>query len=81
MLNRQLLLRGISLVVALVGLWVLLQSPSLAQDAANATLRSHGGGMDTNQYIAILYAYSGAYALAGGILLGIGTLRALLYIR
>ena len=77
MQTRSVTILGISLVLTLIGLWLLVQSPSLARAAADGLTRSSGGALDTNTYLATLSASAAAYRLLGGVLLGVGLVRAL----
>ncbi|MCL4441713.1 MAG: hypothetical protein M1609_14315 [Firmicutes bacterium] len=59
--------------IALIGLWVLLKSPSLGNDAVSQFLRVEMGGSGATSSLNILLEqYIAAYRLAGGILLGGG---------
>lgn len=64
----------ISLILFVIGLVLLTGSVGRGVDAANAYLQSHGGGMDTNQFMILLQEYIHTYQWAGGILSAIGGL-------
>ena len=65
---------GISLISFVIGLVILFISVNRGMDAANAYLQSHGGGMDTAQFVILLQEYIHTYQWIGGILSGIGGL-------
>ncbi len=69
--------RIVGLVVALAGLVLLLESPSLGEAAGQAILAQHGGGMDTTAWLAQTESVLSSYRVIGGILLGVGLFRAL----
>ncbi|HLO17428.1 MAG TPA: hypothetical protein VK206_21525 [Anaerolineales bacterium] len=64
----------ISLVLFVVGLFVIFSSVSWGSEAANDYLRSQGGGMDTTQFIVFLQEYINTYRWIGSILSVIGGL-------
>ncbi len=70
-------IRLVAILVALVGLWILLESPSMGMGAANGFLRSRGGSMDTATFLAVAQAQMDSYRVLGGILLAVGSFRAL----
>ena len=78
MWSRESLRIIISTAVALVGLWVLVQSPTMGMDAANGYLRAQGGSMDTAGFIAVAASYMESYRWLGAILLAVGAYRAFL---
>lgn len=67
-------LLGISLVLLVTGLVLLLGSVGRGVDSANAYLASHGGGMDTNQFMVLLQEYIHTYQWIGGLAAAIGGL-------
>lgn len=70
----------VSVAVALIGLWLLVQSTSTGLDAAQGMLRL-ANGMATEQFLRLIDAQTASYRLIGGILLGVGTARALFSLR
>ena len=72
---------AISVVVVLVGLYLLVQSTSIGLDAANAMLRANSGTMATEQFLRLIDAQTAAYRLLGGVLLGVGAARALFSLK
>ena len=64
----------VSLALFVIGLAVVFRSVPWGMDAANAFLRSQGGGMDTNQFIIIVQESISVYRWIGGILAAIGGL-------
>ncbi len=69
--------RAASIIVALVGLLLVLQSTTMGMDAAGEVLRAHGGSMDLTSFQTVTGSYMASYRMLGGILLGIGVFRAL----
>ena len=70
----------VSLVLFIVGLIVILGSVSWGREAANAYLRSQGGGMDTAQFMIVLQDYISIYRWIGSILSimsGLGFVKAI----
>jgi len=68
----------ISLILFVIGLFVLFKSVTWGQEAANSYLLSQGGGMDTTQFMVILQEYINTYRWIGGILSlisGVGFVR------
>lgn len=63
-----------SLVLFVAGLFVMFGSVRWGSEAANAYLRSQGGGMDTAQFTIILQEYISLYRWIGSILSVIGGL-------
>ncbi len=78
MLSSERLRIIISTAVALVGLWILVQSTTMGMGAANGYLRSQGGSMDTATFLAVAVSYMESYRWLGAILLAVGAFRALL---
>jgi hypothetical protein len=78
--SGQILWLIVSVVVALIGLYLLVQSTSMGLDAAQGMLRL-ANGMDSEQFYRLVDAQTAAYRLLGGILLGVGTARALFSLR
>lgn len=70
-------LRIISILISIIGLVLVLKSPTLGSESANTLLRSAGGSMDTSKFMVHLEAYTVSYRLIGGILLGVGLFHAL----
>jgi hypothetical protein len=64
----------ISLVVFLAGVFLIFSSVSIGREAANAYLRSQGGGMDGTQFMAVVDGSIHTYRWIGGILAGIAGL-------
>lgn len=65
---------AISLVLFVAGLFGVFSSVPWGSEAANAFLRSRGGGMDTAQFVIVLEGYINAYRWIGIILSIIGGL-------
>jgi hypothetical protein len=74
------ILRLAPVVVALVGAWLLLQSASLGLSGAEAFVAERNS-MHSEQFFRLIDAQTAAYRLVGAVLLGVGTARALLYIK
>ena len=66
------LFMGISLVLFVIGLFVMFGSIRWGSEAANAYLRSQGGGMDTAQFMIVLQEYIQIYRWMGRILSLVG---------
>lgn len=72
-------LTAISLILFVAGLVVLFSSVSLGSEAANAYLRSQGGGMDAGQFMIVFQESISTYRWIGIILSlvgGLGFVRA-----
>lgn len=67
----------VAVLVALVGLWLVLQSTTLGLSTANSFLRSQGGNMDAANFRSVMEGAMASYRLLGAVLLGVGTFRAL----
>jgi hypothetical protein len=70
----------ISLILFVIGSFMLFSSVAWGHEAANSYLRSQGGGMDTAQFMILLQEFISAYKWFGGILSligGIGFVRAI----
>jgi hypothetical protein len=61
----------ISLILFVIGLFILFSSVPWGQAAANSYLRSQGG-MDTAQFVVVLQEYINTYRWMGGLLALIG---------
>jgi hypothetical protein len=70
------MIRIASLIIAIIGLIVLIQSTTIGDGAASKLL-SKTGGMDTASFIEIKKGYISTYRNLGSILLLIGGLSAL----
>ena len=66
----------LALAVAMIGLFLLLQSTRLGLASADDLLRA-AGGMDQDRYLALLAASTETFRLLGAVLLGVGLFRAL----
>jgi hypothetical protein len=73
-----LIIKLLSLIVSVIGLWLLLKSPEFGSNAANDYV-SHVlfGKIETNQFNTLLQGYIDTYRTTGGILLGVGLFTAL----
>jgi hypothetical protein len=70
----------VSLVLFVIGLFVIFSSINWGSEAASAYLRSQGGGMDSTKFMIILQEYINMYRWMGGILSivsGAGLIKAL----
>ncbi len=70
----------VSVVVALIGLYLLVQSADLGMRAAEAALAARNG-MDSQQFYHLIDAQAAAYRLLGGVLLAVGSARALFSLK
>ena len=64
----------VSLVLFVVGLFVLFRSVPWGSEAANAYLRAQGGGMDGSQFMIVFQEYIQVYRWLGIILSFLGGL-------
>jgi hypothetical protein len=64
----------LSLVLFATGLFLVFSSVNWGSNAANAYLRSHGGGMDGTQFAVVLQQSISMYRSIGGILSLLGGL-------
>lgn len=71
----------VSGVCAVAGILLVLNSPTMGLAATGSWLRSVGGSADGTQYQAMMSAYTAAYRLLGGIVLGGGILGLLQQMR
>lgn len=62
------------LVLFVAGLFVIFNSVTWGSETANAYLLSHGGGMDSTQFMTVLQGYINVYTWIGSILSFIGGL-------
>ncbi|MEW9702910.1 hypothetical protein [Paenibacillus sp. SI8] len=69
------IIRIASLIIAIIGLFVLIQSAGLGNDAANIYLINQS--MDTGSYVEIKKGYISSYRYLGSILLLVGILTVL----
>ncbi len=72
----------VSLVLFVIGLFVLFNSVPWGSEGANAYLRAQGGGMDGAQFMIVFQEYINVYQWIGGILSlvsGFALVRALGY--
>jgi hypothetical protein len=68
----------VSLLLFVVGLFVVVNSVAWGREAANSYLRSQGGGMDTAQFMIVVQSSIDTYRWLGSILSligGVGLLR------
>jgi hypothetical protein len=61
-----------ALVVAVVGLGIVLFSPTFGQQLADAALREAGGSMDARRYEIVMQLNAEAFRIVGAILLAVG---------
>jgi hypothetical protein len=70
----------VSIVLFVSGVFVVFSSVGWGSEAANAYLRSQGGGMDGSQFMIVFQEYIEIYRWIGGILSivgGLGLVRAI----
>lgn len=76
-LRKSSLLKIISILVSIIGFYLLIKSPTLGDDAANEYVRvDMFGSMDTAGFHIMKQSFIDAYRLAGAILLGVGSFYA-----
>jgi hypothetical protein len=66
------ILRIASLILFIIGLWVLIQSTEIGSGSADKFLSNNGGSMDTANFLAIKEGFINAYRYLGAILLLVG---------
>lgn len=59
----------IPLIIAVIGLWLLLNSPKLGSNSVSSWVRSVGGSAGSQEYLQMLKGYINAYQMVGGIFL------------
>lgn len=62
----------ITLIIAVIGLLILLNSPKIASKAVSSWVRSIGGHVDSDRYSVMLKGYINVYITVGGIFLFTG---------
>ncbi|ADI27702.1 hypothetical protein FP515_04690 [Geobacillus thermoleovorans] len=65
-------MKFVSLVLSLIGLWLMLNSPELGSRFASSWVRSMGGSVDSQEYLQMLKEYISTYKTLGGIFLFVG---------
>ncbi|OQP19989.1 hypothetical protein QWV57_03870 [Geobacillus zalihae] len=65
-------MKFVSLVLSLIGLWLMLNSPELGSRSASSWVRSMGGSVDSQEYLQMLKEYISTYKTMGGIFLFVG---------
>ncbi|GIO08759.1 hypothetical protein J31TS6_47870 [Brevibacillus reuszeri] len=76
-LKKSALLKIVSVLVSVIGFYLLINSPTLGDDAASEYLRVvMFGSMDTAGFHIMKQSFIDAYRLAGAILLGVGSFYA-----
>lgn len=71
------LLKIVSVLVSIIGFYLLIKSPILGDDAANDYLREIMlGSMDSQGFHIMKQSFIDAYRLVGAILLGVGSFYA-----
>lgn len=62
----------VSVIIAIVGAWILMKSTIWGLNSASEYLRSAGGSMDTSQFGILQESFMASYRLLGTVLLGLG---------
>jgi hypothetical protein len=65
-------MRFVSLIVAVIGLFLILNSPRLGSISTSSWLRSVGGSEDSQKYLQMLEGYIDSYRVIGSIFLFTG---------
>ncbi|MFC0296651.1 hypothetical protein [Geobacillus jurassicus] len=65
-------MKFISLIVAVIGLLLILNSPRLGVSSVSSWVRSVGGSVDSQEYLQMLKGYINAYKTVGAIFLFTG---------
>jgi hypothetical protein len=71
------IIRIVSLILFIIGLWVLIQSTEIGSGSAGKFLSKNGGSMDTASFLIIKESYINTYRYLGTILLLVGGLSVL----
>ena len=71
------IIRIASLILFIIGLFVLIQSTEIGNDTAGKFLSKNGGSMDTANFLIIKEGFINTYRYLGAILLLIGGLSVL----
>lgn len=76
-MRKTTLLKIASVLVSVIGFYLLIKSPALGSDAASEYLREvMFGSMDTADFHMMKQSFIDSYRLAGAILLGVGSFYA-----
>ncbi|WP_103106439.1 hypothetical protein [Brevibacillus reuszeri] len=76
-MKKSALLKIVSVLVSVIGFYLLIKSPTLGDDAASEYLRVvMFGSMDTAGFQIMKQSFIDAYRLAGAIMLGVGSFYA-----
>lgn len=65
-------MKFLSLVVALIGFILILNSPKLGSTSTSSWVRSIGGSVGSDEYLQMLKGYMDSYRMIGAILLFTG---------
>ncbi|MBA2874821.1 hypothetical protein [Thermaerobacillus caldiproteolyticus] len=66
------LVKIISFIISVIGLFLILKSPELGQSSASAWAREAGGSVKSDEWMQMLHAYTTSYRAVGIIFLSIG---------
>ncbi|MEX0136857.1 hypothetical protein MN033_13635 [Bacillus nitratireducens] len=64
----------VSVLVSIIGMYILINAPEMGSEAAGRSITEQGGHMDTSTYLAILQGYGNSYTILGTICLFMGLL-------
>jgi len=59
-------------VLTVVGIWMMVNSPSWGLNEAESYLANHGGSIDTSKFVVLMQSYQTTYRLLGAITFALG---------
>lgn len=74
MIKKSIIPIAFSILVSIVGTYILVKAPDMGSNSADKYVSNSGGDLDTNTYLVMVQSYVHSYSLLGGILLFIGLL-------
>lgn len=75
--NKDVILKILSIICIVVGAYFLLNSTEMGSIQTNKFVKTMGGSVDTNYFLAHFHADTETYRTFGGVLLAIGLIRLL----
>ncbi|MGG0649829.1 hypothetical protein ABE083_23855 [Bacillus mycoides] len=74
MMTKSNVVEIISALVAIIGVYILINAPEMGSEAAGRSITEQGGHMDTSTYLALLQGYGNSYTILGATCLFMGLL-------
>ncbi|MED1382863.1 hypothetical protein COL41_10765 [Bacillus mycoides] len=74
MMTKSNVVEIISALVAIIGVYVLINAPEMGSKATSESVAEQGGHMDTSTYLALLQGYGNSYTILGATCLFMGLL-------